>query len=267
MIALLVALACRTLPLGPHGDEVPDPPDSDPDVDSETDTVVDDGCDDASCEACADAGYWDEVQASPDAGTLSAALRDATAALRCDYDDSRELLFMELFNDSGQVTCVYTGETFLVASYPPDWDEVNTEHTWPQSQGADDDPAQCDLHHLYPTDSQANATRGNTPFGEVTGDVTWSQGGSQLGEDARGELVFEPRDDHKGNVARSMVYFAVRYGYTLSDDQLDLFAAWDTQDPVDVAETTRTWAIADALGTANPFVVCPGTMQTMAGAR
>ena len=183
-----------------------------------------------------------------------------TDEIHCTYDRSREFLFTELDFENGGVECVYTGRFFTIDDYPPDWNEVNTEHTWPQSQGADVDPMQCDLHHLYPADADANTRRGNLPFGEVT-NVAWSDGGSLQGEDASGADVFEPRDVHKGNVARSMLYFAVRYGYALSTEQNALFARWHEEDPPDDRELARTAAIAEQQGNANPFVVCPDLVE------
>lgn len=209
------------------------------------------------CHACDAAGYWQGLRSTDD---LTEYLHDATDGVRCNYNRSREFLFTELDKRNGGVTCVYTGKFFRIDDYPPDWSEVNTEHTWPQSQGADNDPAQCDLHHLYPADAVANGVRSSLPFGEVS-DVDWSEGGSTKGEDARGDTVFEPRPDHKGNVARSMLYFAVRYGYTLPSDQLSLFQSWNAQDPVTATDIARDAAIRAHQDNSNPFVVCDGLVD------
>ncbi len=56
----------------------------------------------------------------------------------------------------------------------PDNTVVNVEHTWPQSHFTrrfPDETQKSDLHHLFPTDSQLNAIRGNNMFGEVTQDM------------------------------------------------------------------------------------------------
>ena len=209
------------------------------------------------CEACDSAGYWAGLVSTDDLGTY---LHDATNGVRCSYNRSREFLFTELDQQSGGVTCVYTGTFFPITIYPPDWSEVNTEHTWPQSQGADYDPAQCDLHHLYPADAVANGIRSSLPFGEVS-NVDWSEGGSKKGKNSRGENVFEPRPDHRGNVARSMLYFGVRYGYPLTTDQLGLFRTWNTEDPVTALELWRDKAIQAHQNNSNPFVVCNGLVD------
>src|SRR5690554_6635419 len=55
----------------------------------------------------------------------------------------------------------------------PDHTKINIEHTWPQSlfSGRANRSIQtADLHHLYPSHSQSNSTRGNHPFSEVESD-------------------------------------------------------------------------------------------------
>jgi len=212
---------------------------------------------------CAAAGF-----AAATEGLEGAALWDAltvvTAPQTCaSYSAATEHLFLVLDNVDDSVECVYTGRVVPVTDSKPDATVMNTEHTWPQSQGADEVPARCDLHHLYPTDSNANSTRAAYAFGQVSGTVAWSEGGSSLGEDALGTTVFEPRDVHKGNVARSMLYFSARYAMPLPDDQVALFKAWHAQDPVDEAERSRTWGIASFQELANPLVVCPDRVERL----
>ncbi len=228
----------------------------------------------ADCVPCAAAGYFDAIQAASDA-ELFAVLHAATEGADCSYDRARREMFQVIDADNGGVRCVYTDRWYPVDSYPPNnWADVNTEHSWPQSKGADADPMQCDVHHLYPADAYVNAQRGNYPFDEVAsvtrdsdGDGSWN--GSKLGDSASGERVFEPRDAHKGNLARSMLYFWVRYDDTLASsdaadfasDRLNTYQAWNTIDAIDAAERARTAAIADYEGHPNPFVVCPGLVD------
>lgn len=251
MLLLFLWLGCRPAP-------GTDPTDTDaPHTDtSDTDALVCEG----DCLVCQEAGYWPLVATTADAD-LRTALNTATGTVSCTYTRAREILFSRIDHHDSGVTCVYTGAFFEFDRYPPDWNLVNTEHTWPQSQGAELPPQECDLHHLYPVDAVANGKRGDNPFGEVVGSVSWSAGGSQLGKDAGDQTVFEPRDDHKGNVARSMLYFAVRYGKTLPADQLATFRAWNADDPPDAREIERTFEIYDEQDNANPFVVCEGLVE------
>lgn len=236
---------------------------------------LDDNCDDAlaqyeddadgdgapDCASCDTAGYWEMTRDLPD-NELDDALIDAMSGLRCGYSAARSWMFTRLDNHGAQVECVYTGRTTPVSGQPPEADNMNTEHTWPRSQGAGDPPMECDLHHLFPTDSQANSKRGSYDFGVVTSGVEWSEGGSKLGRNA-GETVFEPRDVHKGNVARAMLYMSLEYGWTLPASQVALFRDWDAQDPVDAAERERSLSIAEEQSFANPLVVCPGVVDRL----
>jgi len=74
---------------------------------------------------------------------------------------------------------------------------------------------------------------------------------------------FEPREDHKGNVARAMFYFYTVYrGESDAIDpnyfppQIDNLCEWHLLDPVDLREVQRTEAIAVRQdGKVNPFVI------------
>lgn len=52
--------------------------------------------------------------------------------------------------------------------------DSNTEHTWPQSRGANEEPAQSDINILFSADEGSNSVRLKHPFGNVTGSVDWT---------------------------------------------------------------------------------------------
>jgi deoxyribonuclease I len=177
------------------------------------------------------------------------------------YNQARKVIFTALDNHDGQVECVYTGREITTDKIPSS-NDMNTEHSWPQSKGATG-PAKSDLHHLFPTDSKANAIRGNYPFGEVK-NVKWSQNGSKFGTDANGQLVFEPRDEHKGNVARALFYFSTVYGKPIPAGDEAVLKKWNTLDKVDAAEVARNTAIEGYQGNRNPFVDDPTLAERIA---
>jgi hypothetical protein len=255
-VALLALAACS---LGPPstGDGIATDTDSPPGLGETEDTDGEGGTDGSLCDQ---AGY-STATSDLSGQALVDALHELTAAQACsDYSAETTWMFTVLDKRAdGTVECVYTGRSTPVGAEKPDPTNMNTEHSWPQSLGAEDPPAECDLHHLYPTDADANNSRGNLPYGEVeTVEKWWDETGeSALGTTAAGETAFEPRDVHKGNVARSMLYFAMRYGYAIDPSELALYQDWNHQDPVDAAEITRTLAIRDRQGVANPYVVCP----------
>ena len=222
------------------------------------------------CDACDRAGLWPAADAVTDTQALDALVAPALGGTACnDYSTARTFLFLVLDNHDGIVEGVYTGEAFDVGQATPDWDVVNTEHVWPRSDGADVEPRECDLHHLFPADAEANGRRGNTPFGDVTRGESWSEGGSVLGEDSAGRAAFEPRDAVKGDIARAVLYFATRYAGDVSvENQLDagriaVFQSWHAADPPSLGDQQRSLRIAEEQGAANPFVVCPGLVDAL----
>jgi endonuclease I len=202
-----------------------------------------------------------DQQGDPYVGLTNQALRDEILLRHqghtaVSYDEAREFLFGSVDNVDGVVECVYTGQTIQTETVPPST-QFNTEHTWPQSRGADTGAPESDMHHLFPTDSDANTRRSANYFGDVVSNVSWSEGGSKLGEDASGDKRFEPRDEHKGNVARAMFYFSVVYQMSIPDHEEQALRQWHTDDPVDAAERVRNQAIDNLQNSRNPFIDYP----------
>jgi len=219
------------------------------------------------CSPCADAGYWELVLADTRGDDLRAALSEATPTPSCDYYQSKSAIYQSFdLEDGNVVTGVYTGEQVTIVGGGPEDDAMNIEHSWPRSEGAEAWPADCDVHHLYPTIVEANSTRQSHPYGEVTGSTYWSSGGSQLGSGSGG-TVFEPRDAHKGNAARSMLYVWIQYGYAPSSTQRTLYGEWSALDPVTGIDQDRDASIARYEGNHNPFVACPIFVERMLDAR
>ncbi len=235
------------------------------------------GPDGAACATCQAGGWWGEARSVADQGStrdaLVAVLADAWDRRVCeDYDFARERLFTYEAGTNATGPGIYTGERIDVSS-GVDFNVVNPEHAWPRSDGADGNPRECDLHHLFVATANANTRRGNHPFGWVS-DATWSEGGSTLGDNASGERVFEPRSEVRGDLARAMLYFAARYGHDLDGGdrskhgQTALYLSWHADDPVTEAEAARSVALGGAQqARANPFVVCPGWAAVWGGAR
>lgn len=182
------------------------------------------------------------------------ALKTALAALvnnhtNLGYNTARDRMF-ETIDDGGvdTIECVYTGrKVYATTRTAAQNQNFNTEHTWPQSFFNEAEPMRADLNHLFPTDVDANSRRANYPFGPVSGTPTWQVGGSKLGTRSTGELVFEPRNSHKGDVARGLFYFVLRYGNLgsfLGATQEGDLRGWCRTDPVSTKETLRNNAIA-----------------------
>lgn len=177
------------------------------------------------------------------------------------YSDAREVVF-ELHNRDGVVRSVYSNHEVHTDGVPDHDgpDGMNVEHTVPRSRGANG-ARKADLHNLYPTESVVNSIRSNHPFGVVT-EATWedpSGSGAKLGYDAEGNKVFEPPDEHKGNVARAMLYMKALYGkkVEITTEEEAYLVRWHEADPVDPEERTRSAAIRQVQGNENPFVAMP----------
>ena len=179
------------------------------------------------------------------------------------YNTARDQLFMVIDNQkvngqgaaSNTLEGIYTGQQVVGYSTRGDAQNsgFNTEHIFPQSLFSQSLPMRADLYHLFPADAFANGQRGNLPFGVVS-NPSWQQGGSKLGNG-----VFEPRDTHKGTVARAMMYFVLRYqDYSnFFAPQENILRQWNENFPPDTIARRRNEDIEAIQGNRNPFVDYP----------
>lgn len=174
------------------------------------------------------------------------------------YTGARKVMFSYIDNVEGKVCGVYSG-TCIKTSGIPDHTKYNTEHSWCQSWGATG-TAKSDLHHLYPVKSNLNSRRNNFPFCEVA-DTQWEDFGSYFGKSYSGTSCFEPPNWHKGELARSMFYFAVRYSKRVDAEQERFFREWNAENPVSEKEYSRNEEIYRYQGNRNPFVQYPEFVQ------
>lgn len=172
------------------------------------------------------------------------------------YTNARRAMFGDVDNVDGKVRCVYTG-WWLKTDGIPNHQVMNTEHTWPQSYFDKKEPMRSDLHHLFPTKTRANSQRGRYPFGNVEGTPFYEDAGSKLGRDRYGNVVFEVRPDHKGDTARSMFYFSIRYKLSIGSDEEACLRSWHSQDPVSEYEQHRNDQIETYQKNRNIFVDQP----------
>lgn len=165
---------------------------------------------------------------------------------------------------------VYSGER-AVYSGQFEWNDVgfSREHTYASSWFASgsvdqNDPEYSDYHNLYPVNqNQANAPRSNLPLGEVVGTPVFQYLEGKRGDDANGNLVYEPRDAQKGNAARSMFYMATAYNgpngtgddwsLPASQDQ-DVLKQWHFNDLPDSYEIARHEKVFSIQNNRNPYI-------------
>lgn len=180
----------------------------------------------------------------------------------------------------------------------------NREHSWPKSYGfpndGSDNSAYTDAHHLFIADSSYNSSRSNKPYAncdssctEKTTEFNNNRGGTSTqsnwttGSFENGS--WETWSGRRGDVARALMYMAVRYdggthgvtGYSepdliLTDDRAlignsnqgtnisvaymglkSVLLQWHAQDPVDDFERRHNEAVFSHQGNRNPFIDHP----------
>lgn len=186
--------------------------------------------------------------------------------------------------------------------------KYNREHSWPNSLGFSSTSGDkglpyapyTDTHMLYLTDAAYNSDRGNKPYancpassncGARATEANNGQGGGGAGDsnwvkgpDGNGGS-FEVWNARKGDMARAVMYMAIRYeggrdihsnqsepDLELTDDRnkivktssspaymglLSTLLAWHQADPPDAAERDRNEVIYSFQGNRNPFVDHP----------
>jgi len=112
--------------------------------------------------------------------------------------------------------------------------------------------AHNDLHNLYPAVGEVNGDRSNFSWGMIPGNKQ-EYGRCAIKIDSSIRRA-EPPDAVKGDISRTMFYMSATYGFRLSRQDVQLFNAWDKQDPVDAWEQERNRRIAAVQGNLNPFI-------------
>jgi endonuclease I len=217
-------------------------------------------------------------------------------------------------NNSGRILDAYRNRSYAkvtdrAGSGSGSGLKYNREHSWPNSLGfgsASGDKGlpyapYTDTHMLYLTDSTWNADRGNKPYancdsncGERITQANAGFGGGSGSYPGNSNWVrtpdgnggsFEVWNHRKGDMARAVMYMAIRYeGGTdaasgqsepdleLTDDRskimqtsaspaymglLSTLIAWSQQDPPDDAERARNEVVYSFQGNRNPFIDHP----------
>lgn len=180
-------------------------------------------------------------------------------------------------NNSNNVILLYSGISRSKSLNGGDVGDWNREHVWAKSHGdfgTSTGPG-TDLHHLRPEDVQVNSIRGNKDFDNGGGSFT-NSGGSLTDSNS-----FEPRDAVKGDVARMILYMAVRYegtdgwpdlepndsvtnGTNPYHGRLSVLKQWHQEDPPSTFERNRNDVIHDSYQhNRNPFIDHPEWVESI----
>lgn len=228
--------------------------------------------------AGAPAGYYDDAE-----GLTGVPLRQALTTIisanyqQLSYSGARQAMFQNVEDRGGdQVTCVYSNVTSTIGCLSSCANTsgsagFDTEHSWPQSFFNSALPMQSDLHHLFPTQTCWNNSRGNTRFGyalSINNSNCVPNDVSYRGPSAQGDTVYQVHLGHRGDTARAMLYVITRYWdsnafnapngpQNVTATQLQVYLAWHAEDPVDDFERTRNDRVFAVQNNRNPFVDRP----------
>ena len=193
------------------------------------------------------------------------------------YADARDTMYLRIDRIDGQVKGVYTNYAVDLPETGGDpsthlyENGMNCEHVWPQSLYEGGEPIRSDMHALRPCKDNVNSARSNKPFNEVVDEqtTTWYWQDSQTSNIPSSNIdeysenhgtYFEPREDRKGDIARTMFYFYTMYSEVADDDffegQKEVLKTWHELDSADEEEIIRTWQIAFyQQNKPNPFIL------------
>ncbi|PZX17418.1 endonuclease I [Breznakibacter xylanolyticus] len=159
------------------------------------------------------------------------------------------------------------------------------EHVWAKSRGdfGTSQGAGTDCHHLRPENDNINSTRSNLYFDEGGSVVKYNNVATGCYKNSA-RYTFEPRDAVKGDVARMILYMAVRYEGKNGEPDLELtesiFGDGDkqpfmgvkstllkchAQDAVDDFERNRNEVVYKYQKNRNPFIDHPEFATAIGG--
>ena len=181
--------------------------------------------------------------------------------------------------DPSKVVLLYSGVSRAKSRNGGARGDWNREHVWPQSRGHFGTAAGpgTDLHHLRPEDVGVNALRGNKDF-DTGGGAATGAAGNHTDADS-----WEPRAAVRGDVARMVLYMAVRYegddawpdleaadsvgaGRDPRLGRLSTLLRWSAEDPPDDFEKRRNEVIhRDYQHNRNPFIDHPEWVASVFG--
>jgi endonuclease I len=181
--------------------------------------------------------------------------------------------------NSSNVILLYSGTSRSKTLNGGNAGNWNREHVWAKSHGdfgTSNGPG-TDIHHLRPEDVTINSLRDNKDF-DNGGSAVSGAAGNYTDADS-----WEPRTAVKGDVARMILYMAVRYegGDSYPDLEVDnvtgsgtaprigrvsALLAWNAQDPPDAFERNRNQVIyASYQHNRNPFIDHPEWVNSIFG--
>ncbi len=186
------------------------------------------------------------------------------------YDEARRIFWRKLYPAGG--TELYCGVSFDGERGVAIHEKLSVEHVFPADTIAETEPgctnrtcsatrvqrAMADLQNLWPALQKVNSSRSKLRFGLLpdTVEARFPDICPAFRRGTGSQAVVEPRDEIKGDVARSLVYMHFVYGLPLEGavNDKELLLTWMNQDPPDQEELRRNVLIDHLQGTTNPLL-------------
>lgn len=185
-------------------------------------------------------------------------------------------------DNNGNVIWFYTGTSVPFSGFGANPGSTNREHVWPKD-GGDAFPAESgpgsDAHHLRPTETQLNSTRGSKNFDEVaqtSANIVKENGSSSYGNSAYGAdalcyssgSFFYPAKGYRGATARILFYMQTRWGdhnlefvdgagSSKTIGKISTLLKWHLEEPPTEEEIRRNEVVFGLQGNRNPFIDHP----------
>lgn len=185
-------------------------------------------------------------------------------------------------DNNGNVIWFYTGTSVPFSGFGGNPGSTNREHVWPKD-GGDAFPAESgpgsDAHHLRPTETQLNSTRGSKNFDEVaqtSANIVKENGSSGYGNSAYGAdalcyssgSFFYPAKGYRGATARILFYMQTRWGdhnlefvdgagSSKTIGKISTLLKWHLEEPPTEEEIRRNEVVFGLQGNRNPFIDHP----------
>lgn len=109
---------------------------------------------------------------------------------------------------------------------------------------------QADMYNLVPSVGELNGDRSNYSYGIIEGE---SRVYGECDFEVRGKKA-EPKEDIRGDIARTYFYMEETYNIELTDEERQLFIMWDKLDNISQWEKVRAERIKEIQGNENKFI-------------
>ena len=222
-------------------------------------------------------GYYDLAENKSDQSLRSALHNIIDDHIEFHYDSCWDILQESDVdpNNSNNVILIYTRQSVNGPQEYNGGGGWNREHVWAKSRGdfGTTIGEGTDVHNLRASNINVNSTRSNYSFDDCTSSSCVQTYGNSYSSSA---LVFEPRDEDKGDVARIIFYMDLRYEGDSGEEDLEMTESilstssklplhgvrstlfqWHELDPVDDFERNRNDVIYSYQGNRNPFIDHP----------